>query len=129
MVELGQDLAFYRKASQDLVRVGATLKYLNRDLLFKLSISSLAKINCSHAAAAELSDNYLSANSFANPIRLLAPEPGCGEFSELFQSIGITCKKGLRLTQQRSVAGTRFTKSSSASLRRTLLQSIRQNTF
>src|SRR2546421_10581928 len=107
MVELGQNLTFYRKAPQDLVRIGATLKYLDRELLLKLSVSSFAKIDCSHAAAAELSDNYVSTNSFAHPIWLLAPEPRRGEFSELFKSIGITCEKGLSLAQQRGVAGTR----------------------
>src|ERR1041385_9300066 len=107
MVKLGQDLAFYRKASQDLVRIGATLKYLNRDLLFKLSISSFAQINCSHAAATELSNNYISANSFANPIRLLAPEPRRGGFSELFQGIGITREKNFSLAKQYYIIGTR----------------------
>src|SRR5690349_19029270 len=110
MVELSQDLAFYRKSSQDLVRVRATLKYLNRDLLFKLSISSFAKINCTHTAAAELSDNYISANSFPNPLRLLAPEPRCSKFSKLFQRIGITCEKDFSLAQQCKIVGTRFTK-------------------
>ena len=129
MVKLGQDLTFYGKAPQDLVRIGATLKYLDRDLLLKLSVGSFAKINCSHAPATELPDNYVSANSFANPIRLVAPEPCRGEFSELFQSIGITCEKGLSLAQQRSVVGTRFTKSGSASLWRILLQNICENLF
>src|SRR5690242_15361001 len=107
MVELGQDLAFYRKSSQDLVRVGATLKYLNRDLLFKLPISSFAKINCSHAAATELSDNCISANSFPNPLRLLGPEPRRSKFSKLLQRIGITCEKDFSLPQQCNIVGTR----------------------
>src|SRR5690242_19625170 len=97
MVELGQDLTFYRKAPQDLVRVGATLKYLDRDLLLKLSISSFAKIKCSHAAPTELSGNYIGANSFANPIRLFASKPRRGEFSELFQSIRIAREKDFSL--------------------------------
>jgi hypothetical protein len=129
MVELSQNLTFYRKAPQNLVRIRATLKYLDRDLLLKLSISSFAKINCSHAAATELFDNYVSADSFAYPIWLLGPESGCGEFSELFQGIRIACKKGLSLAQQHSIVGTRFTKGSGASLRRTLLQRIRENLF
>jgi hypothetical protein len=116
MVQLGQDPAFYREASQNLVRVGATLKYLNRDLLFKPPVSSFAKVNCSHAAATELSDNYVSANSFANPIRLLAPKPCRSEFSELFQGIGITREKDFSLAQQCNIIGTRLTKGSSASL-------------
>src|SRR5262245_1336625 len=98
MIEFGQYSTLYRKAPQDLIRIRATLKYFDCDLLLKLSIGSFAKINCSHASATELSDNYVGANSFAHPTRLFAPEPGRGEFSELFQSIRITGKKGLSLT-------------------------------
>jgi hypothetical protein len=79
--------------------------------------------------ATELFDNHVSTNSFANPIRLFTAQARRGEFSEFFQSIGITCEKYLSQAQQRGVVGAKFPEGSSALFRRILLQSIRKNLF
>src|SRR5262249_48329244 len=74
VIEPGKDLAFRSESAQNLSRVGASIQYLNSDLLLKLTIGALRQKNYAHPTAAKFTDDDIRAYALSASRGSLLPE-------------------------------------------------------
>jgi hypothetical protein len=105
MVKIGQDLPLDSKTAQHFIGICAPFEHFDRYTLLKLSIGALGKVNGSHAATPEFSDDRIRADAFADAIAFIVPEAPCCEFREFFENTGIVGEQPLSLKKECCVIG------------------------
>src|SRR6266404_7808107 len=124
MIEIGQNLPFIAKTAQDFISICPTLKNLDRDLLLKLPICSLPKIDSAHAPTTQFSDDGVGANPFANTVLLILIEACACKLCKLLEDRSIAGKKLFSFKEKRCIIRARSLKRGNALLRRSLLQGV-----
>jgi hypothetical protein len=73
MIEARQDSPLSLKAPQNFVRIGASLKELDRDFFLELSVRSVCQVDSAHSTPAKLTNNLIGSNP--SPGRLWRRRP------------------------------------------------------
>jgi hypothetical protein len=107
MLKIGQNLPLNSKTAQHFVGVCAPLEYFDSDPLFKLSVGTLGKIDRSHTAVPQFSDNLVCAQPLPNPVAFVLTEARRRELSEFFERRGVVGEEFLSLTEKCRVTSTR----------------------
>src|SRR5438552_10461278 len=124
MIEIGQNLPFIAKTAQHFISICPTLQNFDRDLLLKLPICSLPKIDRAHAPTTQFSDDGVGADPFASPVLLISIEACACKLCKLLEDRSIAGEKPLSFTEKRCIIRAPSFKRGNALLRRSLLQGI-----
>src|SRR5215469_14692800 len=132
MVETGQDFAFRAEATKHILIGGAAIQYLDSYFFFEISICARCKINRSHSALANFTNNHVSAYSPPNFRKVLRRNRNAKVISAFLQRIrrvGLGGEKRFDLTQKIDIISTRMADDRASGRRGFVLERFSENRF
>src|ERR1700724_4223775 len=98
MIETGQNFAFRAEAAENFFAIGPAFQQFDGYLLLKISVGARSEIDSSHSSLANLANDHICSDTFADFGDTLPRARGGSIIRALFQVISRVAKKhfGLR---------------------------------